>query len=50
VPPKCYCTWLSWHFVGLLADVEQALAADLGFDKEFERFKAAAAQVRQASG
>lgn len=28
------------------ADVEQALEADLGFDKEFERFKAAAAQVR----
>jgi hypothetical protein len=27
------------------ADVEQALAADLGFDKEFERFKAAAQQV-----
>lgn len=35
--------WPTWT---VCADFEQALAADLGCDKEFERFKAAAQQVR----
>lgn len=42
IQPGPYCSPCSWPPV-----VDEALSADLGFDKEFERFKAAAAQVRQ---
>lgn len=37
---------MSFALLFRLADVEQALSTDLGFDQEFERFKAAAAEVR----
>ena len=57
LPPAAACRQIDQRCVTVMllhtaccppaaTDVEQALSADLGFDNEFERFKAAAALVR----